>query len=93
MIVALDGQPVRTVSDLLRLLDRHKAGEQVRLEMVRDGQSREVPVTLAVIERRTEAAMRKLVLKMSISLDGFVSGVQRRIALGTGRASRRQRRS
>lgn len=50
VIVALDGQPVRTVGDLQRLLDRHKAGEQVRLEVVRDGQSRQVPVTLAVME-------------------------------------------
>jgi S1-C subfamily serine protease len=50
VIVALDGQPVRTVGDLQRLLDRHKAGEQVRLEAVRDGQSREVPVTLAVMQ-------------------------------------------
>jgi S1-C subfamily serine protease len=50
VIVALDGQPVRTVGDLQRLLDRHKAGEQVRLELVRDGQSRQVPVTLAVMQ-------------------------------------------
>jgi len=50
VIVAVDGQPVRTVGDLQRLLDHHKAGEQVRLEVVRDGQSREVPVTLAVMQ-------------------------------------------
>lgn len=49
VIVAVDGQPVRTVGDLQRLLDRHKAGEQVRLEVVRDNQTREVPVTLAVM--------------------------------------------
>ena len=50
VIVAIDGQSVRTVGDLQRLLDRHKAGEQVRLELVRDGKSREVPVTLAVMQ-------------------------------------------
>ncbi|HKD54791.1 MAG TPA: trypsin-like peptidase domain-containing protein [Steroidobacteraceae bacterium] len=50
VIVAIDGQPVRTVSDLQRLLDRHKAGQQVRLEVVRGGESREVPVTLAVVQ-------------------------------------------
>lgn len=49
VIVAVDGQPVRTVGDLQRLLDRHKAGEQVHLEVVRDNQTREVPVTLAVV--------------------------------------------
>jgi S1-C subfamily serine protease len=50
VIVALDGQPVHTVGDLHRLLDRHRAGEQVRLEVIRNGQSREVPVTLAVMQ-------------------------------------------
>jgi len=50
VIIAVDGQSVRTVGDLQRLLDRHKAGEQVRLEVVRDGQRREVPVTLAVVQ-------------------------------------------
>lgn len=50
VIVALDGQRVRSVGDLQRLLDRHKAGEQVRLEVVRAGQSREVPVTLALVQ-------------------------------------------
>ena len=50
VIVAIDGQSVRTVGDLQRLLDRHKAGEQVRLVVVRDGKSREVPVTLAVMQ-------------------------------------------
>lgn len=49
VIVAVDGQPVRTVGDLQRLLEPHKAGEQVRLEVVRAGQSREVPVRLTVI--------------------------------------------
>jgi S1-C subfamily serine protease len=48
-IVALDGQPIRSIGDLQRLLDRHKAGEQVRLEIVRDGQNQEVAVTLAVM--------------------------------------------
>jgi S1-C subfamily serine protease len=50
VIVGLDGQPVRRVGDLQRLLDRHKAGEQVRLAVVRDGQRREVPVTLTVMQ-------------------------------------------
>ena len=50
MITALDGEPVDTGDDLLRLLDRHKAGEQVRLEILRGGQSREVIVRLEALQ-------------------------------------------
>jgi len=50
VIIALDGEPVDTGDDLLRLLGRHKAGEQVRLEILRDGQSREVIVRLEPVQ-------------------------------------------
>ena len=44
----------RTVRDLLddlqRLLGRHKVGEQVHLQVVRDGTSREVAVTLEEVQ-------------------------------------------
>jgi Lon-like protease len=40
VIVAVDGQPVRTRSDLLRLVGAHEPGEEVRLE-VRRGTKRE----------------------------------------------------
>lgn len=46
MITALDGEPVRSDGDLLRLLGRYKVGDQVRLDVVRDGRKREVTVTL-----------------------------------------------
>lgn len=50
VIMALDGEPVDTGDDLLRLLGRHKAGEQVRVEILRDGQIREVIVTLEAVQ-------------------------------------------
>jgi S1-C subfamily serine protease len=50
VIVALDGERVRVVDDLLRLLDRRKIGEQVRVEVVRDGHGRQVVVTLQAVE-------------------------------------------
>ena len=49
-IIAVDGEPVHTVDDLFRLLGRHKPGEQTRLEVLRDGQRREVVVTLATVQ-------------------------------------------
>jgi S1-C subfamily serine protease len=50
VIMALNGEPVDTGDDLLRLLGRHKAGEQVRLEILRDGQIREVIVRLEAVQ-------------------------------------------
>jgi hypothetical protein len=35
---------------MLRLLGRHKAGEHVRLEILRDGQIREVIVRLEAVQ-------------------------------------------
>jgi S1-C subfamily serine protease len=50
VIIALDAEPVHTVDDLQRLLDRHKVGEQVHLQVVRDGTSRQVAVTLQEVQ-------------------------------------------
>jgi len=46
VITAVDGEAVHTVDDLRRSLDRHKVGEQVQLQILRDGASRQVAVTL-----------------------------------------------
>jgi S1-C subfamily serine protease len=46
VIVGVDGKPVHSVDDLLRLFVGHKAGEQVLLDVVRDGATRQVAVTL-----------------------------------------------
>ncbi len=50
VIVGVDGEPVHAVDDLFRLLGRHKVGEQVRLELVRDGASRQATVTLEAMQ-------------------------------------------
>ena len=46
IITAIDGQPVRSVQDLGRYLDSRRVGDQVRLTVLRDGQTIEVAVTL-----------------------------------------------
>jgi S1-C subfamily serine protease len=46
VIVAVDGRPVKDMSQLTAQLAAHAPGDTVRLTIVRDGQQREVPVTL-----------------------------------------------
>jgi S1-C subfamily serine protease len=46
LIVAIDGQSVKTGDDLLVHIETKKAGEVVRLTIVREGRRMEVPVTL-----------------------------------------------
>jgi S1-C subfamily serine protease len=50
VITALDGEPVDSGDDLFRLLGRHKVGEQVHLEILREGQSREAIVRLEAVQ-------------------------------------------
>jgi len=50
VITAVDGEPVHIVDDLRRSLDRHKVGEQVQLQVVRDGTTRQVAVTLEEVQ-------------------------------------------
>jgi len=50
VITAVDGEPVHVDDDVSRLLGRHKVGEKARLELLRDGQSREVVLTLEAIQ-------------------------------------------
>jgi S1-C subfamily serine protease len=46
LIVAVDGQPIETVNDLFRALDRHRVGDRITLTLIRDGEIVEVPLTL-----------------------------------------------
>ena len=46
MIVALDGTPVATIDDLVRLIDLRDVGDLVTASLIRDGQTVAVPVTL-----------------------------------------------
>jgi S1-C subfamily serine protease len=49
VIVALDGEPIKKLNDLYSLLEKHKAGDSVKLTVDRDGKRRDVSVTLEVI--------------------------------------------
>jgi S1-C subfamily serine protease len=49
VIVSLDGKPVHESDDLYRILDTHKVGDKVPLEIVRKGDKRKVDVTLQAL--------------------------------------------
>lgn len=46
VIVALDGQPIRSVEDLLTALDRHQMGSRVKVTLLRDGAEAVIDVVL-----------------------------------------------
>jgi S1-C subfamily serine protease len=46
LIVAVDGEPVRTTDDLFRAVDRHKVGDAVPLTILREGKKIDVQVNL-----------------------------------------------
>jgi len=46
VITGVDGESVEVMDDLLTILDRHKVGDRVRVELLRDGKRREVTVVL-----------------------------------------------
>ncbi|MCZ2836659.1 S1C family serine protease [Modestobacter sp. VKM Ac-2985] len=48
VVIAVDGEPVRSSEELAVEVDAHEPGETVTLELVRGGSSREVDVTLGV---------------------------------------------
>jgi serine protease DegQ len=52
VIVALDGEPIRTVEDLFAQLRQRRPGQRVSLTVVRDGDRRELDVTLGGREGR-----------------------------------------
>lgn len=52
IIVAVDGKPVRSSDDLLTVFERHKAGDEVTLTVLRDNQQVELRVEL---ELRTKS--------------------------------------
>jgi S1-C subfamily serine protease len=49
IIVGADGQPMKSLDDLYRLLDRKQFGETVQLEVLRNGSKVNVPVKLTPI--------------------------------------------
>jgi serine protease Do len=50
VVIALDGQPIRTANDLTTNLARRQPGDRVRLTVIRDRKRREITVQLAQFE-------------------------------------------
>ena len=46
VIVAVDGEELQTVNDLSRIISAHKPGDQVEVEVIRDGERQTIDVTL-----------------------------------------------
>jgi S1-C subfamily serine protease len=46
VIEQMDGKPVHNIAELNALLERHNAGDKVKLKILREGEETEVPVTL-----------------------------------------------
>lgn len=49
IIISADGQPMKDLDDLYRLLDKKQFGETVNLEVYRNGQTQTIPVKLTPI--------------------------------------------
>ena len=45
-ILRIDGAAIRSTTDISTVLDRHSAGDTVKVEVVRSGKQTDVPVTL-----------------------------------------------
>jgi len=50
VLTAIDGEEVRTVDDLLTILDRHAVGDQVKVNVEREGASHIVTLTLQAVD-------------------------------------------
>jgi S1-C subfamily serine protease len=51
VIVGIDGQAVHKQADLFKALDDHKVGDHVKVTVMRDGQKRDVDVTLQSLDQ------------------------------------------
>jgi S1-C subfamily serine protease len=58
IITGADGQPIKEMDDLYRLLDKKKFGETIQLEVYRNGQTVSVPVKLTPISNGTTRQRR-----------------------------------
>ena len=46
VITAIDGKPIRKVKDLFAILDTHKVGDRITLNVLRDGETVNLDVQL-----------------------------------------------
>jgi len=58
IILSADGQPMKSLDDLFRLLDRKQFGESVQLEVLRNGSKVSVPVKLTPLASSTGRTRR-----------------------------------
>lgn len=52
IITAIDGEKVANSRDLTRILEKHNVGDAIQVEVVRDGQKRNLPVRLLAEQRQ-----------------------------------------
>ncbi|MFM8552237.1 MAG: PDZ domain-containing protein, partial [Nitrospiraceae bacterium] len=50
VIVAIDGKAVSELDELLSVLDRHKVGDRVVIDTLREGKRYQLPMTLQAVE-------------------------------------------
>ena len=49
VLMAVDGRPVETVDDLMDVLETHKVGDRVKVDVVRNNKRRSVEVILQAV--------------------------------------------
>ncbi len=52
VIVAIDGEAIKSAKDVYTILGQHKAGDELTLTILRNGQKKDVKVTLAAVPSR-----------------------------------------
>ena len=57
MITAINGQPVPDYTDLRLRISQTAPGTAVKLDVYRDGQKREVPITLGEVPEKAEGCV------------------------------------
>ena len=49
IIVAIDGKPVETIDDMMDVMEAHKVGDQVTLEILRANKRQQLSLTLQAV--------------------------------------------
>ncbi len=49
IVVSVDGKPVKTIDDLMDVMEKHKVGDRVRVDMIRNNKQHAVKVTLQAV--------------------------------------------
>lgn len=49
IVVAIDGKPVETIDDMMDIMEAHKVGDQVTLDIIRANKRQQLPLTLQAV--------------------------------------------